>query len=260
MPKPKTKKIFKALVIAAVLAFVIIKSQSRTTDVRIILTDTSAPALNSFHSLLLSFKRILPFAAFREENRLLKDRIDLLTRKMDEARSVYDENQRLKTLLDFTKSIPYATIPAQVIGRDPTNWSNTLVIDKGSSSGISRNKAALSTKGLVGRVVEVGRRSSKILLITDMNSKAGVLIQRTRHGGILTGMADGRCKMVYISLDADVRAGDKVITAGFGSVFPKGILVGEVVKSAKEPGRLYKYAVVEPSEDLSKLEEVLCIR
>jgi rod shape-determining protein MreC len=66
--------------------------------------------------------------------------------------------------------------------------------------------------------------------------------------------------MIYISLDSDASEGDKVITAGFGSVFPKNMLVGTVVKVDREPGRLYKYAIVDPAQDMSKLEEVLCIR
>jgi rod shape-determining protein MreC len=66
--------------------------------------------------------------------------------------------------------------------------------------------------------------------------------------------------MIYISLDTDVAVGEKVITAGYGTIFPKGVLIGEVVSSGKEPGRLYRYAVVKTSQDFSKLEEVLCIR
>ena len=115
-------------------------------------------------------------------------------------------------------------------------------------------------RGLVGRVLEVGRYSSRILLITDPNSKVGTVIQRNRQGGILVGRPDGRCKMIYIALDSDVTKGDKVITAGFGSVFPKGILIGEVLSVGKEPGRLYKYAIVRPAQDMTKLEEVLCIK
>jgi rod shape-determining protein MreC len=155
--------------------------------------------------------------------------------------------------------IPFSAIPAQVIGRDPSNWSNSLIIDKGSSSGIKSNMAVMSTRGLVGRIVEVGRLSSKALLITDPNLKVGVLVRRNRQGGIMTGRPGGRCKIIYISLDSDVKPGDKVMTAGFGSVFPKGILIGEVEKVGKEEGRLYKFAILKPSQDLSRLEEVLCI-
>ncbi|MCX5667590.1 MAG: rod shape-determining protein MreC, partial [Candidatus Omnitrophica bacterium] len=106
---------------------------------------------------------------------------------------------------------------------------------------------------------EAGKLSSKALLITDPNLKVGVLIRRNRQGGILTGRPGGRCKIIYISLDSDVRPGDKVMTAGFGSVFPKGILIGEIEKVGREEGRLYKYAILKPSQDLSMLEEVLCI-
>ena len=77
---------------------------------------------------------------------------------------------------------------------------------------------------------------------------------------ILIGLPDGRCRMVYIALDSDVMPGDRVITAGFGTIFPKDILVGKVLRVDKEPGRLYKSAVIKTAEDLSKLEEILCIR
>ncbi len=186
--------------------------------------------------------------------------MNLLSRRIDELKILSDENERLKNFINFRKNIPYYTVPASIIGRDPSNWSNSIIIDKGSGDGVRQNRAVLSTKGLVGRVLEVGRRSAKILLISDPNSKVGVMIQRNRQGGILTGRPDGRCKMIYISLDSDVAPGDKVITAGLGEIFPKGVLVGEVIKVDKEPGRLYKYAVVKTADDLSRLEEVLCIK
>lgn len=203
---------------------------------------------------------MVPFASLREENRLLRERIDLLNRRIEESRLLNIENQRLKDILGFKNAIPYTTIPAEVIGRDPTNWSNSLIIDKGAVLGIRQGKAVISMKGLIGRVLEVGRHSSRILLITDPNSKVGAVIQRNRQGGILVGRPDGRCKIIYIALDSDVVKGDKVITAGFGGVFPKGILIGDVVDVGKEPGRLYKYAIVCPAQDMTKLEEVLCIK
>jgi len=202
----------------------------------------------------------MPFAGLREENSILRDSVNLLSRKVEELKMVESDNERLKGLLDFRKTIPFSTIPAQVIGRDPSNWSNSIIIDKGLNGGIRPNRAVLSTKGLVGRVLEVGRRSSKIILITDPNSKVGVMIQRNRHGGMLTGRPDGTCRMIYIALDSDVAPKDKVVTAGFGGIFPKDIIVGEVTRVYKEPGRLYKSAIIKTAEDLSRLEEVLCIK
>jgi rod shape-determining protein MreC len=216
--------------------------------------------LKALHWMQSAVKRVLPFASLREENRILRERLVLLSRRAEEIKAVSDENDRLRDLIGFKKSIHYSTIAAQVIGRDPANWSNSLIVDKGAAQGVRQGMAVLSTRGLVGRVLEAGKNSAKVLLITDPNSKAGVIIQRNRQGGILVGRPDGTCKMIYIALDSDVKRGDRVITAGFGTTFPKGILVGEVVRAGKEPGRLYKYAIVKTSQDMSELEDVLCIR
>lgn len=252
--------VFKALIVAALLAFLVVNAKTITSPLRAAISDTASAPLRALHSIKAGLMKIVPFAGLREENRILRERIDLLNRRAEEARLTADENRRLRDLIGFRQSIPFTTVPAQVIGRDPANWSNALIIDKGSADNVRQNRAVLSTRGLVGRVLEAGRRSARVLLITDPNSKVGVLIQRNRQGGILVGRPDGTCKMIYIALDSDVKKGDRIITAGFGTVFPKGILVGEVIGAGKEPGRLYKYAIVRPSQDMSRLEEVLCIR
>lgn len=252
--------ILKVLVLVIILAVFIINSDTITAPARIRFTDLASRPLSFISSVFSSFQKVIPFASLREENRLLREKIKILNRKLESVKTLYVENERLRSLLDFRKAIPYTTIPALVIGRDPSNWSNSIIVNKGLVNGLKQNKAVISTNGLVGRIVELGRYSSKILLITDPNSRVGVVIERNRHGGILMGRPDGKCKMIYIALDSDVSAGDRVITAGSGSIFPKDILVGQVVKVDKEPARLYKYAIVKTSEDLSRLEEVMCIR
>lgn len=252
------KNILKVLIILSVAVLIILTS-SAARLIRINITDTTSPVLKSFHSFLGLLDNIAPFAALREENRILKERLDLLTRMAEETRAVHDENARLRNLINFKKTIPYTSIAAQVIGRDPSNWSNSIIIDKGLANGIKQNMAVMSTRGLVGRVVEAGKNSSKVLLITDPNLRVGITIRRNRQGGVMVGRPGGRCKVIYISIDSDAKVGDKIITAGFGSVFPKGILIGDIEKVGKEEGRLYKYAIIKPSQDLSKLEEVLCI-
>lgn len=253
-------RIFKVLAVIVILTALIVTSKTITNSARTKVVDSVSPALKGTHSFLDSIRSVFPFASLREENRLLRERINLLNRKIEELKAISSDNDRLREILNFRKAIPFTTVPAQVIGRDPSNWSNSIIIDKGLSGGVRQNRAVLSTRGLVGRVLEVGRSSSKILLITDPNSKVGVMIARNRQGGILMGRPDGRCRMIYIALDSDVVPGDKVVTAGFGTIFPKDILVGEVLKVEKEPGRLYKSAVIKTSEDLSRLEEIMCIK
>lgn len=257
IPKPK---IFTVLAVIALLAILILNSKAITNPGRTNISDTVNAPLSALHNISYAAGRLIPFAGFRQENARLRGEIGLLKRKLEESALVLDENQRLKEILGFRKAIPFTTTPAETIGRDPSNWSNSIIIDKGASHGIKQNKAVLSTEGLVGRVLEVGRYSSRILLITDPNSKVGVVIQRNRQGGMLVGRPDGKCKMIYIALDSDAVKGDKVITAGLGTIFPRGILVGEIVEVGKEPGRLYKYAIIRTAQDMSKLEEVLCIK
>ncbi|MBU0605986.1 MAG: rod shape-determining protein MreC [Candidatus Omnitrophica bacterium] len=258
--RDRKKIVLKSLVIIAFLVFLVANSNTITSPIRTKLLDLSVIPLKALHSFYAAAGRLLPFASLTAENKRLREKIDLLVRQGEESKYLLIENRRLKGILDFQDAIPFATIPAEVIGRDPTNWSNSLIIDKGSANQVSQGNAVISMKGLIGRALEVGRYSSKILLITDTNSKVGVVIQRNRQGGILVGRPDGRCKIIYIALDSDVMKGDKVITAGFGSVFPKGILVGDVVSVYKEPGRLYKCAIVRPAQDMTKLEEVMCIK
>jgi len=246
--------------VAVFLVFLISNSGTIANPIRAKLLDLSSLPLKALHAVYNASRKIVPFASLREENKLLRDRIDLLNRRDEEAKFLSAENQRLKDILDFKGAIPYATIPAEVIGRDPANWSNSLIVDKGTVGGIRQGKAVISMRGLIGRVLETGRYSSRILLITDPNSKVGVVIQRNRQGGILVGRPDGMCKVIYIALDSDAAKGDRVITAGFGGIFPKGILVGDIVSVGKEPGRLYKYAIVRPSQDMTKLEEVMCVK
>ncbi|MFA5146076.1 MAG: rod shape-determining protein MreC [Candidatus Omnitrophota bacterium] len=253
-------KILKTLLLFSLFLIIFLVIRNDPGRFRIASVDSASPVLKTVHGIPGAIKRMIPFASFREENRLLRARIDYLSRRIEEMKSFAAENARLREILEFKKELPYATIAAQVIGRDPSNWSNSIIIDKGLNNGIRQNRAVLSVRGLVGRVVELGRRSSKILLISDPNSKVGVLIQRNRQGGILVGRPDGYCKMIYIALDADVKEGDVVFTAGLGSIFPRDVLVGYVESVDKEPGRLYKYAIVKPAQDLAKVEEVLCIR
>lgn len=256
----KKSVILKSLVVVALFAFLAVNSGAPTSTFRISLLDVFSSPLKALSSVSEFLKSIVPFHSLREENKNLRDRINTLNRKIETYKVIQDENDRLKGFLDFRRTAAYTTVPAQVIGRDPSNWSNSIIINKGLTAGVRQNKAVVSPKGLVGRVVELGKGSAKIMLITDPNSKVGVIIQRNRQGGILTGSPNGKCRMVYIALDSDVAIGDRVLTAGMGSAFPKDILVGEVSSVDKEPGRLYKYAVIKTAEDLSRLEEVLCLK
>ncbi|MBU4376973.1 MAG: rod shape-determining protein MreC [Candidatus Omnitrophica bacterium] len=207
-----------------------------------------------------SISKISKFFYLDNEKTELKRKVFSLERKLIELREVSIENKRLKDLLSLKSQVAKNSVAAAVIGRDPNNWASVIFIDKGRNNGIVKDMAVVSSQGLVGRVREVGKNLSKVLLINDVDSKVAGLLQRSREQGLLVGTPEGRCKIIYLSLEADINKNDVVITSGSGSIYPKGMLIGEVVSVAKEKGTLYKYAVVKPYAELSKLEEVICIK
>ena len=196
---------------------------------------------------------------FSKENLSLKQRLGELSVEVARMKEIGLENERLRKLLGFKKSLRYETIVAQVITRDSTDWRRAIIINKGRSSGIREHMPCATTKGLAGSVVEVGPASSKVMLITDPNSRIGVVLESSRESGVLVGSSQGTCKVIYLSLDADIKVGEKVLTAGFSDFFPKGLMVGKVIEVGIETPGLYKYAAVDPVCDMDKIEEVICI-
>lgn len=198
--------------------------------------------------------------AYRD-NQALKAENEQLRQQILQLNEVMAENARLKISLDYKKSLPqFDFIFAAVIARDPSSWTSTVMIDRGSSDGIAKDMPVLTADGLIGNVVQVFPHSAKVLLLTDSNSAVGSLVQRpeSRVAGIVEG-ADAPLlapRMVNLARDADVIKGDKIITSGLGGIYPKGLLIGEVTEVVNEEGGLLKYAVLKPAANFDRLEEV----
>lgn len=182
-----------------------------------------------------------------------------MNKKLNDATEIYQENIRLKELLSFKTGAPYKVIAARVIGRDPSNWSSAIIIDKGSSSGIKKGFISVTFLGLVGRVIEVSSSTSQIILLSDPSLCVSAIIQRSRQEGLVCGSLGGSLIMKYLPKDSDIKVSDTVITSGLTDVYPKGLIIGKVTDIGEEFSGLNRYAVIEPSVDFSGLEEVLII-
>lgn len=194
------------------------------------------------------------------ENRRLQAEVFALRRRIDALQEGAEETRRLRQLLHLQETLSEPVAAARVIGKDPTNWFRTLVIDKGSRHGIRRNMPVIAVDGLVGRVVDVTPHTAKIQLVTDPLSSVGILVERTRVTGILAGDLAAPARIKYLPLMADVAVEDRVITSGMGGVFPKGIPVGTIRAVERRNGALFEDATVRPAVDFSRLEEVLVLR
>jgi rod shape-determining protein MreC len=193
-----------------------------------------------------------------ENQRLLKE-LGTSRQKIIQQSELEFENQRLRELLGFKRSLPSPVIAAEIIGKDPSAWFKTVIIDKGSTDGLRRGLPAVSPLGVVGQIIEVSARQSRLMLIIDRNSGADALVQRTRARGIVKGTSQDDCYLDYVLHADDVRVGDLVVSSGFDGVYPKGLLIGTVTAVDFKGGDFFKDVQITPAVDFDKLEEVLII-
>jgi rod shape-determining protein MreC len=167
--------------------------------------------------------------------------------------------QRLQALLDMSARTPYAVLPAEVAGVDPTGWFKTIVINRGTRDGIARGMAVAAAGGLVGHVIKVSDASAMVLLIIDPTSAVDALVQRSRYRGIVEGESNDRCRLKYVVRKADVQMGDAVVATGLDGIFPKGLPIGTISGVMNPQTGLFQEAKLLPFVDFSRLEEVLVI-
>jgi rod shape-determining protein MreC len=199
------------------------------------------------------------------ENRRLEERVRYLETLLQERSHLAREAERLRGLLGLRELLPMETLVADVVSRDGVPWFRTLTVDRGSAAGVVLNAPVMSPTGVVGRVIAVGPRAARVQVLLDRDSAAGVLIERSRVAGVVSGQVGqpetGAAELVlkYVSERADVAVGDVVVTSGFDRIYPKGLVVGRVSYVGEGSG-LLKEIRVEPSARFDRLEEVLVVR
>jgi len=181
-----------------------------------------------------------------------------------EIRNRYEEleleNIRLKKFVNFTNSGPGTYIAARIIARDPSPWFETVMIDKGAKNGLLKGSPAMVSEGIVGQVIEVSGNFSRVLLITDRNSAVDALVQNSRVRGIVKGNDEDNCSFVYTLRKDEVKEGETIVTSGLDQVFPKGLMIGRVLKVTKDQTHLFQDITLETSVDFEKIEEVLVLK
>lgn len=182
-----------------------------------------------------------------QENRELKQQLEMDHLLTAQAESVFKENERLAAALNMTPVRPWKGVWAKVAYREPSQW-NAVVIDKGFADGIEERSAVLSLEqgqeGLAGVVMEVMENTSKVLLVRDEDFSAAVVLERGQEEGLLTGGGVQPVRIKYIPLLSEVQKGDKVFTSSTSSIFPAGILVGRV-RAVRQDGSFQTAQTVE---------------
>ena len=191
----------------------------------------------------------------------LKSRVKALEEQNSRLIELGSENDRLRRLLHFTESSGFHGITATVVGYDPSNWIKTITIDRGLDDGLRPGLAVVDGNALIGQTTAVSRGYAKVLLITDNASAVDALVQSSRARGIVEGGAGEKLSLAlrYVAKDATVHAGDRVITAGLGGIFPKGIVVGVVESVHQGENGIFQTIDLLPSADFFRLENVTVI-
>lgn len=195
-----------------------------------------------------------------EENDRLKNELARAAEMKNEWIEARMANDRLRRMMDIGQEFPQEVVYADVIGRDPTAWFKTVIINKGRMDQVAAGMPVAVPEGIVGQVMDVSGRYAKVLLIVDQNSAVDALVQRTRARGLLRGEYADQCRLEFVLRKRDVQVGDVIITSGLDNVFPKGLRIGEIKDIAGETNEMFHTITVTPYVDFEKLEELLILR
>ncbi len=192
-----------------------------------------------------------------KDNAEYKKKLAFTMEAMNRCQELELENQRLRNFINFKNPLNDILIAAKVIGRDPSPWFKTIMIDKGGIDGLSKGLPVLVSEGVVGQIVNVSERYSRVLLITDRNSSVDALVQNSRARGMVKGNNSEQCLFKYALRKDVILPGAIIVSSGLDDVFPKGLRIGEVIDVKKEDSQLFQKILIKTCVDFDKLEEVL---
>lgn len=207
---------------------------------------------------------IFSYEALSAENEALKAQIADMQDEARQADAYQRENQRLRNALNLTASREdFKLVDAYIIGRDSTDWSNELTINKGTDAGIYEDMCAITDNGeVVGLVVEAGPNYAVIKTILDSSLEISATISSTGHNGMVTGgyiyNRKDMLRMDYLPSSSIIRNKDQVVTSG-STVYPRNLIMGYVADADFDETGVAKFAVLEPAADIETLEQVFVI-
>lgn len=179
---------------------------------------------------------------------------------MERLRQLAEENRQLRATLGMSERFPTRALVAEVIGRNSVPWEGNLLIGKGSADGVAPHMVAVVPDGVLGQVVEVSTHLAKILLVTDTVSGIPAMTARRRTPGVVKGDGAGQCRLLYLSGDADILPGDRVITSGLGLIYPSGLPIGVVTAVTSNATVSSRIAAISPTVDPARVEFVVLIK
>lgn len=228
-------------------------SQSLASFVQSPVTSLSSGVSNYFSS-------IANLRSAQSENDELRSRVQELEIEKRGSEGLSSENDRLRGLLSLKEKSNAKVLYAQIIGRDPSAWFDSAIIDLGSLNGVKLNMPVVTDGGLVGRVTAVGPLTAQFDLITRDKSGVGGVVGEIGSSNVL-GVVAGTSKrdlveMKYVSGSADVQPGQIVYTTGQDGIYPAGLKIGEIVEVKSGSATVPHQIFIRPSVGINSIREV----
>lgn len=219
---------------------------------RIVVTDAAAPILDAVSRPVATVASIVEEANYlihlRDKNVVLRQENARLLQWRSAAQVLSSENKHLRDLLRFVPDDPATYISSRVIADSGGAFVRSILVNTGSRDGVRKGFPVIVGTGLIGRVAEVGRRASRVLLINDLNSRIPVIVGPERHHAILSGDNSELTRVDYLTANTTMSVGDRVLTSGRGGVFPSGLPIGAVTSVGRDGVRVREYVSINSLE------------
>jgi rod shape-determining protein MreC len=224
---------FLSLIVATFVLMLIGKADTILIDrARIAIMDAVAPILRVMSApaegVASVVANIRELGAIRRENAALREENARLLQWQAVAQRLDSENRDLRSVLSLVVEPAGHFVTARVVADTGGAFAQSIIVTAGQADGVAKGQVVMSGEGLVGRVMQVGGHSSRVLLITDINSRLPVLVGDAGNRAIMAGNNGDRPRLLYLNEKAVVTPGDKVVTSGDASAFPIGLAVGQV--------------------------------
>ena len=257
-----------AILLLGILAFVTSADRSVSwieSTLGSVIQPVQSFAAKASNGIISFVQKVFKTSDADKELEQLQVRMAQLEQAADENAKLKAENERLKKLLNYVETLEnYEYVTAVLTGNSQGVWFETFTINAGRNKGIEKDMPVVCAEGLVGRVIEVGANWSKVTAIIDPSSEVSVMVERTRDIGVVRGSfsatSDNQLELYFLPSGFDLVPGDKIVTSGMSSIFPKTITVGtvsEVTRRSAEGSQ--SNAIIEPAVDFGHLEEVLVL-
>ena len=253
---------FVVLIGLAITLMIISQVEPRSIErLRTGITDVTSPILGFFSRPAATVADVADnidgIMAVHAENTRLKEENARLLRWQSMAAHLQAENETLRAMMHVVPDPEARFISARVVGDAGGPFVRTLLVAAGQRHGVRKGQAVVAAEGLVGRVVEAGESSGRVLLVTDLNSRIPVVVEGSRQRGILAGDNTGSLRLEFLAVDARLNVGDRIVTSGEGGAFPPGLPIGRIAGVGEDAVKVEPWVQWDRLEFVSVLDYAL---